>query len=237
MNKTMYISITMVSLVLGLMVAFQFRTAGQVDSGVPIAREQLLTTELQQLDKGIALLQSESKDLENKLNLAGEGKFQASQAVQDEIAKTRQQAGLLAMTGPGVVVTMVSTNRSSKPGAQPLFNIRDEDLLRAVNELRAAGAEALSVNGQRVVSTTEIRQAGSFIDVNLNRISSPYQINAIGDPNKLESALEIKGGLVDTLQEWGTKVSVQQSKQVQVPAYTGQVSFQYAKPVKEGENQ
>ncbi len=74
-----------------------------------------------------------------------------------------------------------------------LILIHDEDLLKLVNELKAAGAEAITVNEQRVVASTEIRCAGPTISVNNNRISPPYVIQAIGDPAGLESALKMRG--------------------------------------------
>ncbi|ABO49220.1 protein of unknown function DUF881 [Desulforamulus reducens MI-1] len=228
MNKTLYISITLVSVVLGLMVAFQFRTAGRVDSGVPIDRVQLLTTELKQLDKEYATLVNESKDLEQKLAQAEKGRPQASQAVQEELEKIRQLAGLTKLQGPGVEV-----NLSPLTKGENLFTVRDEDLLRVINELRAAGAEALAINGQRIVATSEIRLAGSFIDVNLTRISAPYSVLAIGSPGQLESALLIKGGLVDTMRDWGVSVTVNKKETVTVPAYTHRINLEYAKPLKE----
>lgn len=233
MNKTLYTSITVVSVVLGLMVALQFRTAGRVDSGVPMDRVQILTTESKQLDKEYATLLMEANDLESKLEKAGKGASEASQAVYDEVTKARQIAGLTQLQGSGVEVTLAPLKRDGQEQAENLFTVRDEDLLRVVNELRAAGAEALAINGQRIVTTSEIRLAGSFIDVNLTRITPPYSVLAIGAPDQLESALIIKGGLVDTMQDWGVSVKVARKESLTIPAYAHRVHFEYATPIKE----
>lgn len=233
MNKTLYASILLVSVILGFMVAFQFRTAGRVDSGVPIDRVQLLTTELKQLDKEYSTLLEEANDLEQKLSKAEEGRPQASQAVQEELQKVRQLAGLTKMQGPGVEVNLAPITSGENETGENLFTVRDEDLLRVINELRAAGAEALAINGQRIISTSEIRLAGAFIDVNLTRISAPYSILAIGAPGQLESALIIKGGLVDTMDDWGVAVTVNKKEVITVPAYTHRINLEYAKPLKE----
>ncbi|GAB6181895.1 DUF881 domain-containing protein [Desulfotomaculum defluvii] len=232
MKKTLYTSILLVSLILGFMVAFQFRTAGRVDSGVPIDRVQLLTTELKQLDKEYSTLLAEAYDLEQKLSKAEKGLPQASQAVQEELEKVRQLAGLTKMQGSGVEVTLASIKGENEMG-ENLFTVRDEDLLRVINELRAAGAEALAINGQRIVSTSEIRLAGAFIDVNLTRISAPFSILAIGSPGQLESALIIKGGLVDTMEDWGVSVIVKKKDKIIIPAFTHRINLEYAKPLKE----
>ncbi|AEF95171.1 protein of unknown function DUF881 [Desulfotomaculum nigrificans CO-1-SRB] len=232
MNKTLYLSIAVVSVVLGLMVAFQFRSAGRVDSGVPFDRVQLLTTELRQIEKENDTLATEASDLEAKLSKAEKGSPEAFQAVQDELVKVRQAAGLTSMQGPGVEVTIAPIKKGDSAGDN-LFTVRDEDLLRVVNELRAAGAEALSINGQRIISTSEIRLAGAFIDVNLTRLSPPYVVSAIGPAGQLESSLLIQGGLVDTMQEWGIAVTVVKKDKIIVPAYSRSINLEYAKPHKE----
>lgn len=233
MNKTLYASIGVVSVILGLMVALQFRTAGRVDSGVPMDRVQILTSESKQLEKEYATLLMEANDLESKLEKAEKGAPEASQAVLDEVAKARQIAGLTQLEGSGVEVTLAPLKKDGQEQAENLFTVRDEDLLRVVNELRAAGAEALAINGQRITTTSEIRLAGSFIDVNLTRITPPYSVLAIGAPDQLESALIIKGGLVDTMQDWGVSVQVTKKQLLTIPAYTHRVHFEYATPLKE----
>lgn len=233
MNRTLYISIAVVSVILGMMVALQFKTAGRVDSGVPMDRVQLLTTELKQLDKEYGTLLIEANDLEHKLAQAAKGRPEASQALFEELNKVRELAGMTKLTGPGVEVTLAPIERDSSISEDNLFTVRDEDLLRVVNELRAAGAEALAINGQRITSTSEIRLAGSFVDVNLTRIAPPYSVLAIGAPGQLESALLIKGGLVDTMQDWGVSVKVMKKEAITVPAFAHRVRFEYAKPIKE----
>lgn len=233
MNKTLYFSIGLVSVVLGLMVAFQFRTVGRVDSGVPFDRAQLLTTELKQIEKETTTLLTEANDLENKLAQAEKGRPEASQAVQDELLKVRQLAGFTKLKGPGVEVNIAPVQKGDQKIGDNLFTVRDEDLLKVVNELRAGGAEALAINGQRIISTSEIRLAGAFVDVNLTRISPPYLVVAIGPPDQLESSLLIKGGLVDTMQDWGVAVQVTRKEQITVPAYSHRINLEYAKPLKE----
>ncbi|MEW6697146.1 MAG: DUF881 domain-containing protein [Bacillota bacterium] len=234
MNKTLYTSIALVSVVLGLMVAFQFRTTtGRVDSGVPIDRVQLLTTELKQIEREYETLLTEANDLEAKLAQAAKGRPEASQAVQKELEKVRQIAGMTELEGPGVEVTLAPIKKDETLAGENLFTVRDEDLLRVVNELRAAGAESLAINGQRIISTSEIRLAGNFIDINLTRITPPYTVLAIGAMNQLESALLIKGGLVDTMRDWGVVVNVTKKELLTVPAYNHRIHIEYAKPLKE----
>ncbi|MBQ1470415.1 MAG: DUF881 domain-containing protein, partial [Schwartzia sp.] len=106
----------------------------------------------------------------------------------------------------------------------------DDDLLRVVNELRAAGAEVISINGQRIIATSEIRCAGPTLSVNNVRSAPPYEIHAIGDAATLENALKMRGGVMETLAVWGIQLEIQASENVEVPAYKGTTQYQYAKP-------
>ena len=234
MNKTRYISIAVVAVVLGLMLAIQFRStvAGQnQNAGVPFDRAQELTVEIRQLEKEKDALQQEYNDLTYKLNQANKGQAQAVQAINSELNKVRMMAGMLPVKGLGVEVVL--DNRSAVDGQVPdenLFAVRDDDILKVLNELRGAGAEALSVNGVRVVATSEIRLAGSFINVNLTRVLPPYRIEAIGDQDTLKSSLEISGGVVEYLKGMEINVSVEKKKEINIPAYSGKNRFDYAKP-------
>ena len=234
MNKTRYISIAVVSVVLGLMLAMQFRStiAGQnQNAGVPFDRAQELTVEIKQLEKEKDVLQLESDDLTYKLNQAKKGQAQAVQAINSELNKVRMMAGMLPVKGTGVEVVL--DNRSNTDGRGPeenLFAVRDDDILKVFNELRSAGAEAISINGVRVVATSEVRLAGSLININLTRVLPPYRIEAIGDQNTLKSSLEISGGVVEYLKGMEIKVSVEKKKEISIPAYSGRHRFDYAKP-------
>ena len=110
-------------------------------------------------------------------------------------------------------------------------------MLKLVNELKAAGAEAIAINGQRIVSFSEIRCAGPTISVNNTRISPPYVIQAIGSPESLDSSLNMRGGIIDIFQFWGIQVQVQKTDNMTLPEYIGRYSFQYAQAAGEGENQ
>lgn len=226
MNKSTYMSIALVALVLGLMMAFQFRTTTSVDRGVSNHRVQELTIEKKQVERDLNQLQEEITDLTAKLEEAGKGYSEATDALESELAKIKLYAGLITVEGPGVEVTL-----ENPPGFGPgLYSIKDDDLLKVVNDLRGAGAEAIAINGQRILATSEIRLAGNHINVNLTKLASPYKVVAIGNPGTLKSSLEITGGLAEYLNDLGIAVNVQEKDKILVPAYTGALRYDYAKP-------
>ncbi|HWQ51560.1 MAG TPA: DUF881 domain-containing protein, partial [Terriglobales bacterium] len=110
------------------------------------------------------------------------------------------------------------------------YIIHDTDILSVVNELRDAGAEAIAINGERLIATSEIRCAGSIVSVNNNRYAAPYVITAIGDPDALESALKMRGGVVDQLAPWGIGVGIEKGELIKINGYTGGITFKYATP-------
>ncbi len=230
------ISIAVVLFFLGMMVAVQFRSTQKLQQNTPIARAQELTTRLKEVKEERDTLLAEVKDLRNKLDEAGAGKRGANKALRDELDKARMQAGTVSANGPGVQVTLNDSPKELNPGEDPnLYILHEEDLLKVINELRAGGAEAISINGQRLLATSEIRCAGNTILVNTKKIVPPVVILATGDPDALKSGLEIKGGIFEQLQFWGLVAEVKKMDNVVVPAFSGPVTFNYSKPAKEGE--
>lgn len=220
------VAIAMVCVVLGIMLAVQFRTTRDIKASVPYQRVEDLSRQLSKVEKERDALLSEVYALRNASGY---------QAYTRELQQVKMAAGLMPVQGPGVVVTIDDSKRPTKPGENPnLYLIHDDDILKVINELRAAGAEAISINGQRLVASSEIRCAGPTLSVNNTRYSPPYEISAIGEPKTLESSLKLRGGVVETLQFWGIQVSVKIQDLVKIPAYKGAFQFQYAKPEEEG---
>ena len=230
MNKSTYLSITLVAVVLGMMLAFQFRTTSSIDGAVPYDRIQELAMEKKQVERDLSHLQEEAADLAMKLEEAGKGRIEATGALESELSKVRLYGGLTPVEGQGVEVILENSPEAQRPGGAGLYSVKDDDLLKVINDLRGAGAEAIAINGQRILSTSEVRLAGNHINVNLTRLSPPYQVTAIGNAATLQSSLEIKGGLVEYLNDLGIVVRVQQKEKILVPAYTGGIRFEFARP-------
>lgn len=217
------VAIALVCVVLGIMLAVQFRTTQDIRATIPFQRVEDLSQRLSQTEKERDALLNEVYELRK----AGGGE-NASR----ELQLAKMGAGLISVQGPGVVVTIDDSKRPTKPGENPnLYLIHDDDILKVINELWAAGAEAISINEQRLIASSEIRCAGPTLSVNNTRYSPPYEIAAIGDPQTLGNSLRMRGGVMETLQFWGIQVTVKKQDVVIVPAYKGTFRFEYAKPV------
>lgn len=220
-------AIALVCIVLGFMLAVQFRTTQDIKSTVPFQRIEDISQRLAQTEKERDLLLEEVQSLRKSSN---------KEVLSKEIENVKMGAGVTPLKGPGIVVTIDDSKRQSKTGENPnLYLIHDDDILKVINELWAASAEAVSINEQRLIASSEIRCAGPTLSVNNTRYSPPYEITAIGDPKNLENALKMRGGVVETLQFWGIQVNIKKLDEVNVPGYKGTFRFEYAHPVKEGE--
>lgn len=228
-------AVALVCVVLGFMLSMQFKVQKQValTDVARMQRNEELASQLEKAEQNRDDLAVEAADLRNQLtNMASaQAEYQAL-AQQLELAQIH--AGLLPMTGPGVVVVMDDSNRPVTPGENANnFIIHDEDVLRVINELVAARAEAISINGQRLTGRTEIRCTGPVVTINGVRTAPPLQIYAIGNPAELEQALTMKGGVAEAVRFWGIQLSVKRETSVTVPAYKSSLRLQYATPAKQ----
>ena len=146
----------------------------------------------------------------------------------NQINEGNKTIGLAEVTGPGVIITVADSEIDSNSVVDATdFIIHDTDILKIVNELKNAGAEAISINNQRIILTTPIICGGNTININGERIGSPFEIKAIGSPEALAN-LSRPGGYLSKLEKRGIKVStIKKSNSITIPKYTGVLNFKY----------
>ncbi|MDU4960614.1 MAG: DUF881 domain-containing protein [Sporomusaceae bacterium] len=219
-------TLALICFILGLMLSAQFRTTQDIRASAKFQRAEDLTKRLMQTEKERDTLLEQAAELRQTT---------ITHAAAKDLASSRLAAGLVALRGAGVSITIDDTKPVVPAGSQNphLFLVKDEDLLKVLNELRSAGAEAIAINNQRLVATSEIRSAGPYISVNNMNLAAPFEIKAIGDPATLEAALKLRGGVFETIQFWGIKASVRQESELIIPAFKNGFHFNYARPVVE----
>lgn len=226
-------AIALVCVVLGFMLSTQFKVQQQVAQATGNERAQELAEQLAKAETERDAVMAELEDLRAKvLSMASNQDQYKELAQQLELAQL--QAGLIPVNGPGVIVTMNDSALPLKPGENPNNGIiHDEDVLRVINELTIYGAEAISINEQRLVGRTEIRCVGPTVTINGVRTTVPLVIKVVGDPAALETAINQKEGVAESLRSWGIQITVSKEKQVTVPAYKGSLKLQYGTPIKQ----
>ncbi|WP_163728635.1 DUF881 domain-containing protein [Mycolicibacterium psychrotolerans] len=215
-------------LVLGVAIATQVR---QTDSGdsLETARPADLLVLLDSLQQREAALNSEVADLQRtlaELQASGSSDQAAIENARARLAALSILIGTVPATGPGVTLTITD----------PAPGVAAETMLDVINELRAAGAEAMEIRGGQAsvrigVDTWVVGPAGALV-VDSATLNPAYSVVAIGDPPTLAAAMNIPGGAMDSIERVGGTMVVQQSDRVDVTALRQPKPRQYAQPVK-----
>lgn len=207
---------------LGFGLAVQVASTSDTDSALRGARQEDLVRILDELDDRTERLEDEKQGLEKQREELENSSDQAEEARRQTIEKERQLgvlAGTVAAQGPGIEMTIEDTKGT----------VESDMLLDAIQELRAAGAEAIQVNGVRVVAGTYLSDADGGVSVDGNKIKSPYRFKVIGKPQDLEPALNIPGGVVQTLEKEQATVTVERSDKIVVDALRAPKRPDYAR--------
>ncbi len=206
------ISIALICVILGLALSWQFQSIR--------SNAKVMNLESQKKDDLVVKILNEQKNNENlraKLNelQVQLNKFESARGnsdenlklLTDEIQKLKTVAGLTDVNGKGVTVTFAKEDS---------LNVEDDDLLFVLNELRATDAQALAINDQRIIDTTEVRVAGGYIMVNGRHVTPPYVIKAIVDPDNAVNALNMIGGALEKIKLF-IDVHVEKSDNIEIP--------------------
>jgi uncharacterized protein YlxW (UPF0749 family) len=221
-------------LVLGLVLVGAVLTVGAITqvAGAPsaAARKHELATAIADGTSRVDVLEAQARATSAEVDALQAGTLGSGsegQSLGAELERLEPATGLRAVTGPGVVVTVDDAPSESSTGQvvdPDLGRVLDRDLQHVVNGLWAAGAEAVSVNGQRVTALTAIRGAGGAILVNYRPLVRPYVVTAIGDPDTLRARFEAgpAGVELDALrQTYGLRYSVASRDEVSLPGDPG----------------
>ena len=232
----------MVSIVLGIMcfaltagICIQMKTVKGTNSVVSNNYEENnLRAEVlkykERYDNKVKDLAEAETELEKEREKATQNDTEL-QEKEKEITKGNKILGLTEVTGSGVIVTLGDSKKDASSSLDPsMLLVHDTDVLSVINELKNAGAEAISINEQRIIPTTGIICGGNIIDINGEKVGAPFEIKAIGLPEQL-AALDRPGGYLALLKEYSIEVKLEKSNNITIPKYTGTITYQYAKSI------
>lgn len=195
-----------------------------------------------QLADDLVTLQRKYNDLKSKYEESEQvvEEYQTNSSTNDilissmktQISDLSKMSGTTDLKGEGIIMLLTDGTKVTDPAKRADTLVHDSDLLTVVNELKSAGAEAISVNGQRIISTSSIRCVGPVIQVNYQKVAAPFEVKVIGNSQYLESAMNIKNGVVDMLRELGVGITVTRQSSIEIPKYEGTIDFKNATVVK-----
>lgn len=228
MDKAWQLPVTAIALTIGVLLATQFKSqADFAKQNMPTRRVEDLVLMLNQVEKEKEALGKEMGQLRRRLEQFETGNPGVGMPAGEAVGQLNG-----ALRGPGVEIVIKDSAKAISKGEDPnIAIVHNDDLLRLVNELRTAGAEAVALNDQRMVEQSEITCAGTTILVNKSRIAPPFVVRAIGDADTMVAALQMRGGIVEYLQFYGIQVNISKKSEVLVPAFSGSTLHKFAKPV------
>ena len=190
-----------------------------------------LVSTITDLEQEISAYEGLIDDYRTELTaIENEHQTSAVQLLQEELKMAQMRAGLTAVSGQGVEISLDDNMNGLRdnPGGDPNhYIIHYDDLLSIVADLRTAGAEAVAINGQRLVTNSELRCVGNVILVNTTRLAPPFVIHAIGNPVILQDT--VTHGRYEQLLLNRFPVGIRQENELVLPAYKGDMQFAHAK--------
>ncbi|MDD4587883.1 MAG: DUF881 domain-containing protein [Heliobacteriaceae bacterium] len=228
--------LTLVCFFIGVSTMIQWRTQTVISQRTASYSVDELTSTLIQAEQGKDALLAQLTELRSQLERYREGES-ARQSLSNTLEKTRLVAGLASVEGPGLVITLDDSpmaqqlDTSRKDNRNDYF-IHDWYIRELVNALFTGGAEAISVNHQRLISTSEIFCGGTTIFINRDYITPPFVIKAVGEPKSLLASVNMVTTslmLKDLQQRYGITFDLAPQERVIVPGYSGEVKFNYAR--------
>ena len=224
---TMIITVGIACFVLVLVMTMQFKIVNEADvTSIENMRKSELSTELANWK---TRYDEVNQQYEETLNMIEEYKNnsesneQTSNLMDSELEQINMSLGKTDVEGEGIIININETDN------EEVEDITADDLLLIVNALKLAGAEAISINDERIINMSDIVyiDAAGVIRVNGERILAPYSIKAIGDSSYLESSLTGNGGVVDDMKKKEQDVTIQKENNVKISKYNGEIETKY----------
>lgn len=231
-QKNMAIAMGVVCFVLTMVITIQLRTMENANSVVSQTfadnglRDSVLKWK-EKYERSISELEQSEKDLEKARESSTKDNNEL-QDMQNQLKKNNVLLGNTDVQGPGVVITLRDANNALDSFNLANYIVHDGDLRDIVNELNNAGAEAITINGQRIVNSTAITCEGSVIKVNSEKIGSPFTIEAIGAQDLLYGINRI-GGTLSVIKERVRNVDIKKVNNIKIPKYDSVITPKYMK--------
>ncbi|WP_432664779.1 DUF881 domain-containing protein [Wukongibacter baidiensis] len=226
--------------ILGIVLSLQFRVVqgNYLGGRIPSQRLVELKSELKKVQDEKEKLEIErdqyAKNLE-EIEASASDNSAIIKRLNEELEKYKKIGGLTRVKGQGIEVFIDDPPKDLDNNyTGSVIMAKSEYLLRIINYLNSAGAEAISINDQRIIANTEIQMAGSSLKINSIPAVPPYYIKAIGNPDTLKSSLDWRFGIVGEMREtWGLQVDIKEIDEIIIERYNGIINYKYLRSVDE----
>ncbi len=240
-KKKVSITLGVMCLILTLAIVVQYKTIKNANKlvGSNGANSELKSEVLEwkeKYDESYKKLEEAEKVLAKERENASKKGLTSSEA-EKELKIANAIIGNIDVSGKGIIITVEDNKNVTSESIEVLdsisnYLIHDTDLLTLVNELKNAGAEAISINDERIVNSTSITCDGNVVLINGNKVGSPFEIKAIGSQEALLGAIKRPGGFLEELERYGLVSSTKKQNNITINKYTGIIDYKYLRESK-----
>lgn len=239
-KKVMAITLGIVCMILAYSISIQIKTVRSINLSVADTetdnglRDQVLKAKEKYEDQYKEFEKTEAEL--KKIRESSTKDSDEAAEVEKEIKDNNLLLGLTDVEGKGVVITLKDNSEVTSDTIGDLdsieyYLVHAMDIRAIINELKNAGAEAICINNQRIISTSAITCEGNVIKINGEKIGSPFVIKAIGSPELLYG-LSRPGGYIELLNETGVVAEINKDSDIKIPKYSGIMNFKYSRVLK-----
>lgn len=223
--KDNFIILFIIFAVFGTLVTVQVRSTVRMQKQSAVTLDyNRLKNQLDSRVKAGEQYKAQIADLEHKQEdfLKASTGTASSNGSKSELDYLKLISGLTDVTGDGVVITL-NDAENPDPQSEMDYIIHDYEVYGVVNELRKAGAQAISINNERLIATSEQICAGPTIKINNNRYAVPFEIKAIGDSDKLYSAVK-NSDSIQELVDFKKRVTIEKKSNLVIPKFMNDIN-------------
>lgn len=224
----MIVTIGIICILFTSVMFVQFKSVQVIEaSGVGLKRETELRTEYSTLKEKSDEMKQQLEEIQSTTKEYTEQSSDVQATIdllKTDVNKARCDLGYTDVKGPGIIITIADGKNSMNDKDQV---ITYNDLIMTINELKYAGAEAISLNDERIVNNSFIANISEYMVMNDNRIFGPYTIKVIGDSKNLESVINIRGGVKDYLESYNKQISYTVENEIYINKYNGNVEINF----------
>lgn len=232
-KKQIAITLGVMCLLLTVALCVQIRTMNSANSTVSQTladnelRDQVLRMK-DRYDEALRNLENAQKELE-QVRVEATQNDATAETKEQELKENNMLLGTTDVVGDGVEVVLQDAAEQNSSIGLSYQLIHYSDIQRVVNELKNAGAEAIEINGQRIVPSSSITCEGNIIKINGERVGSPFVIRAIGSQSLLYGGLSRVGSILDAISEAGNTATITKVDNITIPKYSGVIDYEYLK--------
>ncbi|RBP45559.1 DUF881 domain-containing protein [Garciella nitratireducens] len=238
-NKKNFFIIIIIFFITGLITGIQFKQQPSKTDIITMKniyeRKQAIENEKLEIEK----LRSTIKHLDEKLEKYNASDYNVDEVIislQSELEKIKILIGEKDLEGPGIRIYMKDSDKYVQGQNINNFIIHNSDVLEVINDLKAAGAESIAINGSQIVWNSQIDCNGATIKVDDKIYAPPFIIEAIGDPDQLEAALNSPNSIVQLMKIWNIQVHITKVDNIKIKKRESAPQYKFLKIAEEGES-